>query len=398
MSEEFKSKLVQYTNGTLSEKEHQEMEEELRKFEIYQQYLDEMMNDMADKKDTIPQKIIRRAKQKSLISNVVATLMVIMIIIVVLQHISAFHLSSSHHENTAVIDAAIQTMLPNVHTSFATTSSSGFFQLEHMYDLERRIGNENIQLGELTTRFRFNNLRDLRIPRSVTQSMALGSAIILYPTDFREGLRHPESFDYLEQLPEATMAEIHISFNQFMTTEEVFQLFNNREISLDWLAVYSGGEVRFADGSRDEFDIEAARVGFPYSDFSFNLHLLYLEAMQIADAVENEDGYWYTIRDVSEISAEQRENEFMFALSLLAENNDIAERFLRHERNGVSIGPMSTDFRIIYDYISQNGIQIPGVVVTGPTTELLTLRDEPWISHIWVNEVTFLNWTSVLEN
>jgi len=371
MNEEFKNKLEQYTSGMLSEEEHQEMEQEFEKLEVYQQHLDKLMgdNDDSEEKFTGIEKLIKKAKQKSIAYTVILTCLTILTINVGLHIASNIYLNNVIAENTALLDAAIHTTMPNINSSLSSTTFSGFFQFERFNDLERIIGNEHIHLGELTARFRFNSLQELRIPRSAQSEIIR----ITYPPNYHI----PETFNYLEQLPEATMSEISISFTHFLTVEETFQLFENREVSLDWFAVYSG--------NREETR-GSARIGFPSKGYnSFELHRLIHEDLPIDEIVE------------TFVPFENKVDEFMFALSLLAENNDLADRFLGHERGGIRIG-WRADFRAIYNYIDQNGIQIPGVVVTGPTTELLALYDEPWISHIQVNEVTFLNWTSVLED
>jgi len=368
MSEEFKNKFKQYTNGLLPEQEQQEIKQELEKLEIYQQYLDEIMIDNGEdeEKTTGAKKLIKKAKQKSILHKAIMIYVMLLVIYVILHHLSHTYLSRTSNKNIAIVDAVIHTLIPNVDISASRISRSGFFQLEQFYELERRIGNEGICLGGLTTRFRFNNLQELYIPRDAQPR----DAFIVYPTSPQENSQNLEIFKHLEQLPEATMAEIYISFNQFMTVEEVFYFFENHEISLDWLAVYSG--------DREETG-GTARIGFPYRGYSIPLQKqLYGE-----------------IPGIREIKPQYLTDEFMFALNLLAENNDIAEQFIQHSIGGRTFMGWQADFRAIYNYIDENNIQIPGVVVTGPTIELLTLRNEPWISHVHVNEVTFLNWTTL---
>jgi len=386
MSEKFKRQLEQYENGTLPNEEQREMEQELEKLDIYQKYLDETMRDevVNGEKVTRIDKIIKKAKKKTLFSNVMTTVLVLLIGNLILQQISFSYVGLGRLEHSVLMDAAIYTTMPNVTSSFGNQSHTGLFQRTDMRILERQIGNESIHLGELTVRFRFNNFQELHMPRSV----ALEHRVILYPTGPRQGLHQSESFGYLEQLPEETMAEVYISFDQFMTPEEVSAFFAGREISLDWMAVYSGAERIWDDG----FEMEVARVGFPYQRFSTAMQML--RSMNAEGDYSNEEEEFCYER---ECLLEMRQDEFMFALSILRDNSELGEHFLQPDLGGMRIG-WPTDFNLIYDYIAENGILIPGVVVTGPTMELLALRDEPWISQVMINDVTFLNWTSVLED
>jgi len=61
----------------------------------------------------------------------------------------------------------------------------------------------------------------------------------------------------------------------------------------------------------------------------------------------------------------------------------VTRQFLSHSRS---------NFDESVAFIHENGIQIIGVLITGPRNELLGLEGEPWIQQARVGEVTFLNW------
>ena len=44
------------------------------------------------------------------------------------------------------------------------------------------------------------------------------------------------------------------------------------------------------------------------------------------------------------------------------------------------------------DYVKEHGVNIYGAVVTGPSKEILKLREEPWVSAVYVGEVKLWNW------
>ena len=43
-------------------------------------------------------------------------------------------------------------------------------------------------------------------------------------------------------------------------------------------------------------------------------------------------------------------------------------------------------------YLESNGFQHYGVVITGPTKEVLKLQEETWVGELVVDEVSFWNW------
>ena len=43
-------------------------------------------------------------------------------------------------------------------------------------------------------------------------------------------------------------------------------------------------------------------------------------------------------------------------------------------------------------YMKENGVNMFGVVVTGPTKEILKLKDEQWVGGMKVGEVRLWNW------
>jgi hypothetical protein len=84
-------------------------------------------------------------------------------------------------------------------------------------------------------------------------------------------------------------------------------------------------------------------------------------------------------------SADLRNQNFLNTLNLLKEYEKMANRI-------AGKGDLRLQERI--DYLNQNGIGIYGAVATGPSKEILKLKNEPWISGIIVGEVRFWNWSS----
>jgi len=368
MKEDFKNKLEQYQNGNLPETERQDMEEKLTELELYQQILNDIMD---DSEPTVMEekKIIKRGKRKSWFANVFGTITALLGLWIGGMILSGFYYTPERSERyREVISIAVQATIPNVRMGGSGLSFMNPFIGNFRADLQRVIGNDFIHIGELEGNFFFSNFNragDLPI------SLRDNAPFIRFP-EFVEPHQTPD-FTRLEQLPDGTMAELYISFPDYKTMDEVFELMRGRNLSLRWLAVDTGG-------NKDMFTSGIARLGIPHAGFWLQ---------QDFQLMSQEQNTTLAMHRGLEIlgDVEFREEEFLTALKILQVHPRIW--------NNVALWQVDLDSAITH--IKENGIKIAGIVITGPTPELLTLQDEPWIGEIQVGEVTFLNWRNSLD-
>ena len=315
----------------------------------------------------------------------IITLIVLVLIFAIIGGTRRLH---NHHTNSqrswelrTVFAATIMTFMPNIDSHDFTShlpspysidgdwfsywpnvTVDGLFRLNYRFPLHRRIGREDQHLGDLRADVRFSQIERVEVPGEI-MSWGLGS--IAYPSD--ESNRYAPDFTRLEQLPEHTMVEVYISFTELMTTPEVFRVLDQRNMSLDWLAVYSGT------------DSWNAQVGFPHNNH-WN-QLLHRVEPGIGIGPNNFPSF-----------IAQRENSFIRTIEFLNEHRESLRHFPILVVPGARVIPWAFDFESLLAEIEENGVRIPGVVLTGPTTEILELRDELWISSISVNNVTLLDW------
>jgi len=245
----------------------------------------------------------------------------------------------------------------------------GYFT-EHL--LIRHLGRSQNELGVLRTDFRFGEFEGFQMPRN------LSFLEMWYPLSEWES----DPFKVLRQLPEQTMVEAQIQFGDFMSMEEVFDIFRDTSISLEWLAIHSGSVQMDEDGEWYVEDGHSHRaiIGMPHYRGARNFRSR-LSSIGRFDAFDIPEPYG---------DIRLREQIFLSDLELLARHEDIVEIFQIHTflRSHTGI----VDFDSILTHVRKYGIQVPGVVVTAPTSELLELEGEPWISWVTVTEVDFLQW------
>ena len=378
MDNEFKRKLEAYENGELSDSELEDFEKELEKLESYQEFLEE--NSTQGMKDSIvnetkQQKILRRSKWKARLQTAFSALGIILIFTIISSFLTAGYYSwgtpSRADVLRNVIDQTLTVTNPYGYLGGTSTNANPFFGLEAVRDLNKTVGNETVKVGELKAKFLFSMM-------SFPEQEYFGNVQGNTPTFSYPGVgdRNVSDWKRLEQLPEGTVVSAYLSFDELIDTEKVFQLFEGRDMDLIWLAVDTGLK------EKDE-GVILDPIGFPSSP-------IWHDDDMILDSREEEKGLFgskiiseghsspeYTVGD-QDVLHEQ----FLKTLTFLKD----------HERkaNKLYFGKLDISKRI--KYLESHGFQHYGVVLTGPTKEVLKLQEETWVSELVVDEVSFWNW------
>lgn len=242
MSEDFKKKLQEYAEGNWPETEQVAMEAELEKSGAYRGLLDEMVQDGVEKPLDKERKIIRKGRRKFLrlnVASVIASLLGLYFLGMMLSYLyyggDVFGFMSEKRE---AIDVAILTTQPNIRSNGGSAGHSSSFRIDFTSQLIRTLGNEAIPVGEIDGYFLFSRMSGNTV---FPPSLWFTNRGISYPMEEvsaadAEWMTEP-AFRHLHQLPEGTMAELYITFDQSRETEDVFALLRNRGIVLRWMAV-----------------------------------------------------------------------------------------------------------------------------------------------------------------
>lgn len=381
MSDDFKKKLEAYQKGELSDSELEAFENELERLETYQEYLEEnekVENNNARMKDTKRSKILRRGKWKARFQTAFFALGLFLIFTIVSSVLTAIYYSWGTPDRSDVyrniIDYTLTITDPNGYIGGTSTGTKPYFGLEATRDLNKRVGDETKKVGEWKINFIFS-LMGIAEP-TYFGNVPQNKPGFTYPG---VGDRGMSDWNKLEKLPEGTVASAYISFTELLDTEKVFELLEGRNMDLQWLVVDTGLEA--TDEWYDGIVFEP--IGFP------SFPIWHEDDMIVTSREEEKGRFGSKIVSESSMSPDYQEGES----SILHKQFLKTLYFLKdYERkaNNLYFGKLKLEDRI--QFLEKNGVLHYGMVVTGPSKELLKLQKESWISALEVDEVGFWNW------
>ncbi|TLS37144.1 anti-sigma factor [Pseudalkalibacillus caeni] len=233
-----------------------------------------------------------------------------------------------------------------------------FFSIDYKMDLLKTVGAERKWIGEYDTTFTINNLtkQDKRmITEKKPEIPLLENRMLFHPDAFMPYSR--EGWDQLEKLPEGTVSEVYFSLTDTYKPEEVKDLFNDFDIMLLWYAVDTGLDGQMKDPSGDNEGVYLPPIGYP-------------AGMQSSpnDPFSKD---------------ESNEKQFLQELKFIQQHEELATDVARAKT-------LALEERI--DYLDKNGIAVYGIVATGPSKELLKLRELEEIRGCRIGSIDFWNW------
>lgn len=383
MSNEFKKKLEAYEKGELSETELEAFELELEKLEKYQEFLQENeeqegLTKASTVNDKKQKKILRRGKWRARFQTAIMALSLFLVFTIFAGIFTSIYYSWGKPDRYEVfrniIDRTLTVTNPYGYLGGTSINTKTYFGLETTRDLSKMVGHERIEVGEMRVNFLFSLMA---IPEEQNYGRGFWDRpAFTYPG---AGSRGMSDWGQLEQLPEGTVVSAYISFSRLLETKEVFDSLGGRNMDLLWLAVDTGSE------SKPPIEgIVFDPIGFPSSP-------IWHDDDYIVTDRKEDGGGWFGGKVVSEgaVSPEYQvgdvgvlHEQFMKTLVFLEQ----------HERkvNKLVFGKLQLAERM--EYLKENGFHHYGAVITGPTKEILQLRDEEWIADLEVDEVAFWNW------
>lgn len=398
MSEEFKEKLRKYSEGKLPEEEQAELEQELERLEVYQGYVNEIMERedrlSGQQKEDISKgkgqgkgkkshpgrekRIIRRGKWRARIANTFTVLSAFLAFSIISGIITAVFYSTGNRGEiySDVVSSAIAVSRPNtiVHLN---SDGNVFFTMDLSGKLLKQIGGETVDVGSFSTPFLLGLGGVSKF--SWTDERSGGSYYFQYPeTGQDSGSLRSDGGEWrkLEKLHEGTVAEAYVSLDRLYSTDELLKKLEPLNLRPVWFAADAG------QSKREHF--AGTPLGFPYNP------LWHADDMKVTQTSEEKRGWFGKITSSSSVSpgvesygdGALREENFMNTLHLLQQ----------HKRITRNVAPfIELDESI--SYLEEHGVQLYGAVVTGPVKELLKLKEDEWISNMRIGEVRLWNWS-----
>ncbi|TGB01100.1 anti-sigma factor [Halobacillus salinus] len=363
MNEDWKQRLKDYYDGNLSEQEAEEVEKELEKLDAYQEVMAEELQPAKEEKEEISSdkagRIIKNSIRNARFSMTAFVTMIILLIVPVLMMASYLYYGWGQKAED-LIQVAIQTVYvtePNVSLEEMDVERTfGLFTFDVDMDVYKRVGRNDISLGDWEVSYNFSEAESPKrnyiienppkdIPRPETQQ--------LFHPDAAISNHEMNPFIELDKLPEGTVAEVFISLEDTYSPDDMRSVLEEVDAEWVWYAIDTGLEAK-GESSEGGY---LPPIGYP--------------------AKPDPDG-WSPYN-----SREQNEEQFMDSLRFL-EKYESQATTLAHAKW------LDLDERI--DYLEANGLKAYGGVVTGPTKELLKLRDNEAIREVHIGEVRLWNW------
>ncbi|MGM8365965.1 anti-sigma factor [Virgibacillus sp. W0181] len=379
MSDLFKDRLNRYEKGLLEGEELKAFEQELEKLEQYQDHLERGNSEQPpETTQAKTNKVLRWSKWKARLQTAFTALGIILLFIIVSTVLTTVYYSWGKPDRIEVfrnvIDQTVTVTEPYGYLGGTSSNVDFLFRMNATSDIRKKVGNENITVGEMKVPFLFSLMgfpeRNMYGTESQNQPAFTYQEV---------GDRGMSDWDRLRHLPEGTVVSAYVSFNEIVNTKAVFDQFSGKNFDILWLAVDTGIE-----GKDEGFGgVILDPLGFP----SFPI---WHEDDMVQQSYEEEGSFFnktvsesYSSPSYEVGDTEVLHEQFVKTLRFLQEHEKMAEKLY----TGMNL---DLDERI--GYLEKNGFNHYGIVITGPTKEILKLENEPLINTIEVDEVGFWNW------
>ncbi|MFJ7733758.1 anti sigma factor C-terminal domain-containing protein [Lysinibacillus sp. NPDC097231] len=244
-----------------------------------------------------------------------------------------------------------------------------FLTQKFSYPLVKQVGKESVIVGEMNM--------DKKILNS--------SSSILTTTDPSEkfSFNLPENpqtgkatssrinnnvWTTLDKLPEGTVAEMAFSTSTFMEPIKLVKMLAPYDVEIVWMPLYTG-EIKYFDP-------------LSYSEGSGSITIY--DSFGLSGGMKVSDDF-LSIWTAQNLSMDVKKSQH-FMLENMEKLLDNEKKSYIEEFLGVS------HLQERYDYLKTNGFQAYGAVVTGPTKELLKLKNVEGISNEALGNVELWNW------
>ena len=305
------------------------------------------------------QKKMKRSLSSSKIKMILLTMTIVLMLVP-----ACFFLTLAYYvfgtKATTIMDVTSNTLyITEPNTSLEEIEfdmSFSPFSMELQFEQYKRIGREDYKANTYKMDYIFGNLRKKEINTSLERVSPKN------PTETNVWLTHPKNktevnsfreWKVLSGLPDETVVEAYISLNELQSVDELKKLFSNVDIL--WVAVHTGVEAT----NLSKAGTVVSPIGYP---------------------VWPDTSTWSPFK-----TSAKYEEVFIEMLDFIEEYEQLATAVS-------SAKNLALSERI--QYIKENGIEVYGIVVTGPKNEIEALQQLNVIKSMKIGEVKLWNWAN----
>ncbi|MED1112265.1 anti-sigma factor [Bacillus paramycoides] len=367
---EFKKLWEKYEKGTLTHDEQEKLESHIETCEECEAHLDELLAKSEPVKKRLPPQNLKipfwKIKWKQRWQTVSFVLAVCIAIYFAGHFSSSLYFYSNDMKNLREVDdipvLALEATTPNSRSSGGSTNIKPFFRTENEINLVKMVGKKEFPIGTVTTS---SFLSSVTVTNQSWANTAYSKKLSFVHPKIKQGDHLKEAskkvWDTLGKVHEGTVAEVALSFDKPYTLQELesllYSVFEAQEMPPTpiWYALDTGQERI----NEEDFILHGGEViGFP----------------EHINLPENETKKLKT-----------KEDEVIEMMRILSTNKEtVSKTTWTNEKE------LNLDKR--YQYVKDNGVKVYGMVITGPSKELLKLQNSPHVRYATLGDIEVWNW------
>lgn len=367
---EFKKLWEKYENGTLTHDEQERLENHIETCEECEVHLDELLAKSEPVKKKLPPKDLKvpfwRIKWKHRLQMFGFILSICIIIYMIGGVLSAFYFQANNdkrlEEIREVPSLVLEATMPNSRVMGGGTSVEAFFRTNSHFDLVKTVGKKEMPLGTVKTK---SFLSSVDITDQTWMNPFYQPKLFFVHPKTEQGDYLKESskkvWDTLAKVHDGTVAEVAISFDKAYTLKELepllYNIFGAQELPPTpvWYALDTGQERTDVE---DYILHGGEAIGFPE-------HIRFLDS----DADKKKTP----------------EDNIIEMMRILSTHTETVSKIAALPEKELKL-----DKR--YKYVKDNGVKVYGIVITGPSKELLKLQNSPHVRYATLGDIEVWNW------
>lgn len=176
------------------------------------------------------------------------------------------------------------------------------------------------------------------------------------------------AWETLEMIHEGHVADMAISLDKYYSPKEIIDLLDSYNLRITWMPIYMGELTEFEEGG-----------------WGGGENMVSLQSPWGLTGGREIDAKYQSGSIIKYLTSNQVSESEQLMLSnmqtMLGEKKKLAETLLG-----------TNHLQERYDYLTENGFQAYGAIITGPVKELLKLEEVEQITSVQLGEIQYWNW------
>ncbi|SDZ26800.1 anti-sigma factor [Bacillus sp. 166amftsu] len=367
---QYKELWKKYEQGTITAEEQEKLENHIETCTICETHLDRLLTETENIKKKLPpvsniQVPFRKIKWKHRLQTLAFLLAVCMVLYMIGGVLSSIYFQVNNEQKLKeVMDVpalALEATIPNSRVTGGGTNVEAFLRTHGNIRLVKTVGKGEFKLGTVQID---SFLSSVKVEQTWADTAYQQNLFFVHPktkemTNFQEDTK--KVWETLQKIPDGTVTELAISFDKSYTLQELepilYSVFEAQEMPPTpvWYALDTGLEAASDDHPRIS-SFEA--FGFPE-----HIHFGNLETKQV----------------------KTKEEEVLEMMRILSQHEEIVKQVIQRSSKELNLQKQ-------YQYVKKHGIKVYGIVITGPSKELLKLQNSPHVRDATLGDIEFWNW------